>query len=407
MPALPPSPTSTAKLLKSAFDHCDLTSLRSRLIERWQSDPADCAVLMDLCTIEQILGDQASGLGWQAEALRAERLYRSSWPASQRALRVLAFLAPGDLATNMPIDFLLAGADVVLYSLYMVPGQPVPHPLPDHDVAIVTVGEADRVRPILESLERLIPAWPRPVINRPDRVLCLSRENTYRVLEGIPGLLAPPTVRIGRASLENVGHGRIPIGRFLGGAGFPLIARTIGSHAGRDLAKLDGAEAVEGYLAVHPDPEFFISPYVDYRSPDGLFRKYRIIWVDGRPYPCHMAVAEEWKVWYLNANMAASAAKRAEEERFLSEFDTGFGRQYRAELSEIAKRFGLEYVGIDCALLPDGRLVVFEADIALVAHNMDPPDLYPYKVAPMRRLFAAFQDMLRRKSRPGNSPPAH
>ena len=398
--ALPPSPTSSAKLLKSAFDHCDLTPLRSRLIERWESDPADFAVLMDLCTVEQILGDRASGLGRQAEALSVERLYRSSWPASERALRVLAFLAPGDLATNTPIDFLLEGADVVLYSLYMVPGQPIPDPLPDHDIAIVTVGEADRVRPILQALERLIPTWPRPVINRPDRVLCLSRENTYRVLEGIPGLLVPPTVRISRADLEKVGHGLIPMSHFLGDAGFPLIARTIGSHAGRDLAKLEGAEAVAAYLEVHRDPEFFVSPYVDYSSPDGLFRKYRIIWVDGRPYPCHMAVAEEWKVWYLNANMAASAAKRAEEERFLSEFDTGFGLRYRAELAAIAERFGLEYVGIDCAVLPDGRLLVFEADIALVVHDMDPPDLYPYKGAPMQKLFAAFYEMLKRKSRP-------
>jgi hypothetical protein len=175
--------------------------------------------------------------------------------------------------------------------------------------------------------------------------------------------------------------------------------RTIDSHAGRGLAKIEKPEGVEAYLRDHPEREFFISPYVDYRSADGRFRKFRLMWVDGRPYPCHMAIAEEWKVWYLNANMATSAAKRAEEAPFMSEFDTGFGRRHAATLAAISERFGLEYVGIDCAELPDGRLLVFEADVALVAHDMDPPDIYPYKGPQMRKLFAAFYEMLQGKSR--------
>ena len=43
----------------------------------------------------------------------------------------------------------------------------------------------------------------------------------------------------------------------------------------------------------------------------------------------------------------------------------------------MAERFGLEYVGVDCAELPDGKLLVFEGDTAMVVHDMDPPDLYP------------------------------
>src|SRR5208282_4636518 len=135
-----------------------------------------------------------------------------------------------------------------------------------------------------------------------------------------------------------------------------------------------------------------------YRSPDGLFRKYRIVWVDGRPFPCHMAIASQWKIWYLNADMASSAAHRAEEENFMSTFDQGFARRHAQPLAAMMERFGLEYAGIDCAELPDGRLLVFEGDIALVAHDMDPPDLYPYKGPHMQKLFAAFHEMLKRNS---------
>jgi hypothetical protein len=394
-----PSPASTAKLLKMAFDGCNLSSLRSAFLSQSQSGQERTAALLNLCTIEQLLGDVPAGLRRQAEALRVHRLYRSSWQASPRALRVLAFLAPGDLSANTPIDFLLQGTDVVLYSLYVVPGQPLPDPLPDHDIAIVAVGESDRARPILQTIEQLIPSWPCPVLNRPERIVCLSREKMYRVLQGIPGLVAPPTVRIERPSFEQLGRGVMPAGQFLAHGDFPLIVRTIDSHAGRGLAKIETPPGVEAYLRDHPETAFFISPYVDYRSADGLFRKFRLMWVDGRPYPCHMAIAEEWKVWYLNANMAASAAKRAEEAQFMAEFDADFGRRHAATLAAIAARFGLEYVGIDCAELPDGRLLVFEADVALVAHDMDPPEIYPYKGPQMRKLFAAFYDMLRGKSK--------
>jgi glutathione synthase/RimK-type ligase-like ATP-grasp enzyme len=269
----------------------------------------------------------------------------------------------------------------------VAPGQPIPE-VPDHDIAIVTVGESDRDRPVMREIERLIPTWPCPVLNRPDRALQLSRDGLYRLLRGIPGLVLPATVRIDRADFEKLG----------GEATFPLIARPVGSHAGRGLVKLDSAGAIDAYLAGQRDLEFFISPYVDYRSADGQFRKYRVIWIDGRPYPCHMAIADQWKVWYYNAGMVESPAKRTEEEQFISGFDQGFAHRHAAALAAMVERFGLEYVGIDCAELPDGRLIVFEADISLVVHDMDPPDLYPYKSPAARNLFAAFCDMLKRKS---------
>jgi hypothetical protein len=162
--------------------------------------------------------------------------------------------------------------------------------------------------------------------------------------------------------------------------------------------KLDAPSEIAGYLANQKDPEFFISRFMDYRSSDGLFRKYRIIWVDGRPYPCHMAIADDWKIWYYNAGMADSAAKRSEEAHFMATFDNGFARRHGPALAAIAEQFGLEYFGIDCAELPDGRLLVFEGDNTLVVHEMDPPDLYPYKSPHMQKLFAAFRDMLKCKS---------
>jgi hypothetical protein len=77
-------------------------------------------------------------------------------------------------------------------------------------------------------------------------------------------------------------------------------------------------------------------------------------------------------------------------------FATGFARRHAAALAAVNDWLGLEYSQIDCAELPDGRLLVFEADTAAIIHQMDPPDLFAYKAAPMQRVMDAFGAMLRR-----------
>src|SRR4029079_12644855 len=148
----------------------------------------------------------------------------------------------------------------------------------------------------------------------------------------------------------------------------------------------------------HAEAEFFVARFVDYASTDGSFRKYRIVFVDGRPYACHMAVAERWDVWYLNAGMAFSAEKRFEEERFMRDFDDDFAYSHRDAIVAIAERVGLDYFMIDCAENKSGDLLIFEADNTAVVHNMDSPEMFPYKPPQMRKVFDAFAAMLYRRA---------
>ncbi|MBV8696569.1 MAG: hypothetical protein JO052_01725, partial [Bradyrhizobium sp.] len=168
---------------------------------------------------------------------------------------------------------------------------------------------------------------------------------------------------------------------------------------GVGLAKVDDGRAMVRYLAERPEAEFFVSRFVDYSGEDGQFRKYRVAFIEGRPYAGHMAIADRWDIWYLNAHMSASASKRLEEETFMRTFDIGFGRRHRSALDALAQRIGLEYFTIDCAETRDGALLIFEADNTAVVHNMDPPDVFPYKGPQMRRIFDAFVAMLARRVR--------
>jgi hypothetical protein len=385
------TPIGAARLMKLAFDGVDLLPLRLRLIDRYIFAPGDAAALMDLAVVEQIFGNLDIGLARQAEALSQCRLYRSPSSAASPGPRLLAFAAAGDIGANIPLEFLIEGSDIELHTLYVVPGLPLPQPLPEHDVAIVAIGEADASRAALAEVARLLPTWPCPVLNRPDHITRLAREYLFELLNPLPGVVMPPTRRVERDALRRLGRDR-------GDDAFPLVVRPVDSHAGRGLARLDDGAAGAAYLGERREREFHLSPFIDYRSADGLYRKYRIAFIDGAPYPVHMAVLDQWQIWYVNAGMDKSATKRDEEARFLTDFTKDFGHRHGPALAAIARQIDLDYFGIDCAEAPDGRLLVFEADIAQVVHNMDPPAVFPYKGPAMRKLFAAFREMLGRKS---------
>jgi glutathione synthase/RimK-type ligase-like ATP-grasp enzyme len=279
--------------------------------------------------------------------------------------------------------------------LYVGPDLPLPEPLPEHDIAFVAAAESDQNRVLLEHIETLVKSWPRPVVNDPMAVAQLSRDGACRLLRAVTGLVMPNSVRVQRHTLEQIAQGRLSAAEVLGDGDFPIIARPVGSHAGRGLHRLGDPAAVQQYLQAVPEQNFFLARFVDYRGTDGLYRKARIAIIDGRPFAAHLAVSENWMVHYLNAGMTDSADKRAAEARFMADFDTTFARRHADALRQLTERVGLDYFGIDCAETGDGQLLIFEIDSALVVHAMDPVDMYPYKPPQMHRIFDAFRRLLR------------
>jgi hypothetical protein len=104
-------------------------------------------------------------------------------------------------------------------------------------------------------------------------------------------------------------------------------------------------------------------------------------------------------IHYVNAAMDESADKRADEERFFATFDQDFAAKHTQSLAAVNDRLGLDYVSIDCAEAPDGRLVIFEVDNAAIVHAFDDPQLYPYKLPAMQKVFDAFRAMLSARAR--------
>jgi len=395
-----------AKLTTMAFRGNDLRPLRDELMSKVAGGSAGAGEGLDLSLITQLLGDKQTGIAIQAEVLAFHQLFRSPCSAEEPKLRVLALAAAIDMGGNTPIEFLLEESGIELLTLYVIAGIELPVPLPDHDIAIVIASDSEECRDALRIIDSAAARWPRPMLNPPRLVGNLDRDKLYRRLRGIEGLDIPETVCVTRAQLSDVAQSNLLFADIAAELQFPIIARPRGSHAGVGLAKLDERAAIDRYLAERVEHEFFVSRFVDYADDDGLFRKYRIAVVDGRPYACHMAIADRWDIWYLNADMAFSESKRREEENFMRTFDSAFAVRHQSALAAMIDRIGLDYFTIDCAENKHGDLLIFEADNTAVVHNMDSLDLFPYKPPQMRAIFEAFASMLYRRARQGREDAA-
>ena len=382
-----------APFLRVSIAGGDLRELAQALLAKTDEEPDNANLWMNLATAFFSIGERELGLSMQAQALQIQRSYRLPAARQPARFRLLMLMAAGDLAENTPLDCLLEDSDVELLLYYATVDAPLPPSLPEHDAVLVAISETRDSRPILEALVPLLSHWEKPVINAPQYIPNIERRTASALLDRIPGLLIPPTVPLSRGALEAIADGTATLAESFDGGCFPIILRPVGSHAGRDLAKIDDAAGIAAYLATVADSDFYLAPFIDYRGSDGLFRKYRVALIAGRPFACHMAISSHWMIHYVNAGMYEDAAKRAEERAFMEHFD-GFAGRHAAALEAIYRRSGLDYVCVDCAETPSGELLIFEIDHAMVVHAMDTEALFPYKQVHMLKVKQAFEDFL-------------
>lgn len=379
-----------AAIARMAAEGVDLAPLKAERVEK--AARGDAGALFDLSIIERLSGNSESANAIQAAALQRCRRFQSPLPPNAvDPLRVLALAAPGDFMSNTPLEFLVEGREVALETLYLSPDEDFPSALPEHDVAFVAVAEMDANQAILEKIDAAMRASPHNIVNQPGLIARLTRDGAWSLLHDAPGASFPANERVDRARLVALGKGEAPVL-------YPIIARPVGSHAGEGLCKIDSAEEILAFLGEQSASQFYIAPFVDYRSGDGLFRKYRIVLIEGVPYAVHMAVSKNWMVHYLNADMFENEANRAEEAHFMARFEAEFAARHAAAFAEVRRRTGLDYLLLDCSETRDGALLIFEVGTAMIIHMLDPEVVFPYKRPQMEKVFDAFEHMLRRKA---------
>jgi FkbM family methyltransferase len=86
---------------------------------------------------------------------------------------------------------------------------------------------------------------------------------------------------------------------------------------------------------------------------------------------------------------------RKEEEQFLEDMASVFNPHHQNALRAIAKATGLDYGGVDCGLDRDGRIVVFEANAAMLVHDEKTEVYLPLIVRRAGRVIVAVQPRMR------------
>jgi hypothetical protein len=142
--------------------------------------------------------------------------------------------------------------------------------------------------------------------------------------------------------------------------------------------------------AVATELEYLAIEFVDYRSADGLYRKYRTWSFGGRQVFRHLAVTEHWIVHVTPGNelMIDRPDLLAEEMRLMERPEGAFPAQVHAIIAEIGERLRLDCFGVDFGFHPDGRMVLFEANAAMSYFPMVPDPRFEFR----RKLLAPAQE---------------
>jgi Flp pilus assembly protein TadD len=258
--------------------------------------------------------------------------------------------------------------------------------LAEVDLIFNTLGEIEKDGGQVESVKKIAARLGKPLLNLPERVACTGRDRVHELFGDIQGLLVPDVRWMMRDELS---------GSY--SADVPLLIRPGGSHGGEDLALIKTPSDMAGYLAKVPHERFLLADFHDFKGPQDYYRKYRFIFVDRQPFPCHLAIAENWLVHYWRAEMGRAEWKKREEEDFLTDWRRVFGPKAAAVIAQVAQRMDLDYGGMDCSILPNGEVLLFEANACMLVHLDDAEADFPYKHQAVPRIRDAMTRMVRNK----------
>ncbi len=353
-------------------------------------DPRDAASRYAVAELAYVMRDEATAQIWFDEAFARQRLFS---PPSARAGSKHALLLglAGPWPGNVPLDFLIDDARWTLHRWFLPDQECAMRAIPRVNLIVNALSDSVAGVAAIADVEAILAAHPDvPSINAPERLRGLGREALGQTLAGISGVRVPDARRVTRATLAASGGD-------VDGLGYPLLMRPIDTHGGRGLELLDKPEELLAYLARTKADAYDCSAYVDYRSPDGWFRKMRIMFVDGAAYPYHLAVDNQWMIHYYRTATTLTPWMHDEEARFLAEPERVVSG-WRSAVPAIAAALGLDYAGVDCAQLPDGTLLVFEADSAMLVHAFDGSEAGRSKRAGFDRIRSALMALFDRRA---------
>jgi hypothetical protein len=268
-------------------------------------------------------------------------------------------------------------------------------PLPPHDVVFNSIGDADLCGEGLEAACAILAQTGKPAINHPAQVRKTGRIANVERLRGLPNVIVPRMIALPRRVLADPAGAQAAVDE---GFSFPLLVRAPGFHTGHHFARVESAVELAAAVAEFPGDDAWLIEQLDARDGDGMFRKFRVMFVDGKMYPLHLAISSNWKVHYFTAAMAESAAKRDADGVFLDDMAGVVGPRGMTALDRINATLGLDYGGIDFAVNGQGDILFFEANATMVVLPPTADAKWAYRRPAFANVFAAVRAMLAQRA---------
>jgi tetratricopeptide (TPR) repeat protein len=361
----------------------------TELAKKWYGkalaiDPGMVSAHINLAAILQDAGRLDEARWHRDQAYGRQSIFVTSRPGTTRTVLLLMDASNG----NVPYLTLMPPArNAIVKWMIEYAALDEATRLPRHDVVFNAIGDADVTDATSQPVAQFVSRSARPVLNQPQAVAMTARHLIPALLGAIDGVLVPP---IWRVETKRGWHANPEFS-------FPMLARPLASHGGQGMVLAENRAALAD-LQWDDVGDIYLIAYENYRSRDGYFRKYRMIFVDREPYPYHLAISTRWMVHYVTADMQSHAWKLEEERRFLADPASVLGERGMAAIRSIGKRLDLDYAGVDFSILPDGRVLVFEANATMLVHPEKESGPLAFKNPVVQRIFDAFEDLLARAS---------
>lgn len=418
LPLLGEDPAALHLAGRLRLERGDALGALAHLLEAAERDPGNWRILSALSVAYGRLGDAAAAREAAVRCARAAPVYVAPRRDGQEA----TILVLNDMPLRHPRA--MHGLDAVHFtknyislatrlmakefrfaSVFADVPDELPE-LPEADVVFNNVASGERlsVPGRLDQVLRLVERIGRPVINHPNAVAKMTRQNAAELLAGIPGLLVPRIARYWRA-LSRFDEVSADVAKnFM----YPVIVRHIAADSSSKLrhsenktaALVHDADELRSFLERVNWPQFYVIQYVDLRKPDGNFRKLRATFAGDEIIMSRCQYDRDWMVGGLAGMEFYDAFPNlvVEIERILGDPEATLGSHVMPVLAEIRRRIPLDLYGMDFDIDDDGRLVLFEVQATMnLVPDSHTPDRAIAPTEPGERIAEAFRRLVRRK----------
>ena len=240
---------------------------------------------------------------------------------------------------------------------------------------IVNAEMLSRTHNFKDDLSVLAESFGVPVINHPKQAALTTRQRMAVWLQDLPNVVVPKTMRF-EADANNLAFQTAALEKKLR---YPLIVRSPFFHRGAGMVRINDRAELTRELQDRHRQQIYVQEFTENRAEDGLFRKLRASFIGDVIIPSRVDFSADWnvrgrrvperKLFYRQRPHLIAAEKR-----ILDAPSDVLTKDVLQTLASIRNKIPLDIFGIDFDVLPDGKILFFEANASMNLLSLPLPE---------------------------------